>query len=93
MEDKNTLLKIELQKSEYPYPNSDDEEKSNVLLYTIVVTGSNGDMNVYLMEESFWNKLEPKLIKHIKKLFDATQLEVTKKELLDDPAWRNKEGR
>ncbi|MCK9570295.1 hypothetical protein M0R72_15220 [Candidatus Pacearchaeota archaeon] len=78
----NILLKIEIKKSEYLYPNSDDDKKADLLLYTILVTGSNGETNVYLMEESFWERLEPKLRKFVKKLFDSTQKEITKKELL-----------
>jgi hypothetical protein len=82
MTEETTLLKIELRKSEYLHPNSDDEKKSDMLLYTIVVT-SGEEMNVYLMEEVFWDKLEPKLRKFIKKMFDSTQTEIAKKELLN----------
>ena len=76
------LLKIEIKKSEYMYPNSDDDKKADLLMYTILVTGSNGETNVYLMEETFWNRLEPKLRKFVKKMFDRTQTEITKMELL-----------
>ena len=75
----DTLLKIEIRKSEYSNPNAED---GGALLYTLLVTGSSGETNVYLMEESFWNKLEPKLRRLIKKMFDSTQSDIVKKELL-----------
>jgi hypothetical protein len=73
-----TLLKIELISSSYISPNSDDPEKSDARLFEILVTGASGETNVYLMEEAFWDKLEPKIRKLIKKFFVETNKEVKK---------------